>query len=30
MSHGCINLPMDVADWMYAWAPLGMVVLIVE
>ena len=30
MSHGCINLPMDVADWMYAWAPVGMAVLIVE
>ena len=30
MSHGCINLPMDVADWMCAWAPLGMAVLIVE
>jgi hypothetical protein len=30
MSHGCINLPMDVADWMYQWAPLGMAVLIVE
>ncbi|MCA9877176.1 MAG: L,D-transpeptidase [Thermomicrobiales bacterium] len=24
MSHGCINLPMDVADWMYQWAPMGM------
>lgn len=24
MSHGCVNLPMDVADWMYQWAPLGM------
>ena len=23
MSHGCINLPMDVAAWMYGWAPLG-------
>jgi hypothetical protein len=30
MSHGCINLPMDVANWMYEWAPLGMAVLIVE
>ena len=30
MSHGCINLPMDVADWIYEWAPLGMAVLIVE
>ncbi len=24
MSHGCVNLPMDVADWMYEWAPMGM------
>ena len=23
MSHGCVNLPMDVAAWMYQWAPLG-------
>ena len=30
MSHGCINLPLDVADWMYDWAPLGMAVLIVD
>ena len=30
MSHGCVNLPMAVAEWMYAWAPLGMPVLIVE
>jgi len=29
MSHGCINLPMDVADWMYQWAPVGMRVEIV-
>jgi hypothetical protein len=24
MSHGCVNLPMDVADWMYQWSQLGM------
>ena len=24
MSHGCVNLPMDVADWLYQWAPMGM------
>ena len=24
MSHGCINLPMDVADRMYQWSTLGM------
>ena len=29
MSHGCVNLPMDVADWMYQWAPMGMTVEIV-
>ncbi|MDP9358775.1 MAG: L,D-transpeptidase, partial [Chloroflexota bacterium] len=23
MSHGCVNLPLDVAKWMYGWAPLG-------
>jgi lipoprotein-anchoring transpeptidase ErfK/SrfK len=23
MSHGCVNLPMDVAAWLYAWAPIG-------
>jgi lipoprotein-anchoring transpeptidase ErfK/SrfK len=23
MSHGCINLPFDVAAWMYGWAPLA-------
>ena len=23
MSHGCINLPLDVAAWMFGWAPLG-------
>ena len=23
MSHGCVNLPMDVAEWLYAWTPMG-------
>jgi hypothetical protein len=23
MSHGCVNLPLDAAAWMYNWAPLG-------
>jgi lipoprotein-anchoring transpeptidase ErfK/SrfK len=23
MSHGCINLPMDVAEWMYQWINVG-------
>jgi lipoprotein-anchoring transpeptidase ErfK/SrfK len=30
MSHGCVNLPMDVADWMYQWAPVGMRVEITQ
>jgi hypothetical protein len=30
MSHGCINLPLDVAAWMYSWAPMGMAVLIID
>jgi lipoprotein-anchoring transpeptidase ErfK/SrfK len=29
MSHGCINLPIDVAAWLYNWAPVGTRVLIV-
>jgi lipoprotein-anchoring transpeptidase ErfK/SrfK/nucleotide-binding universal stress UspA family protein len=29
MSHGCVNLPMDVAAWLYAWAPIGTPVFIV-
>jgi lipoprotein-anchoring transpeptidase ErfK/SrfK len=23
MSHGCVNLPMDFAEWLYGWAPIG-------
>lgn len=29
MSHGCVNLPMDVAAWMYAWAPVGTLVTVI-
>ena len=29
MSHGCVNLPLDVAAWLYNWAPVGTPVLIV-
>jgi lipoprotein-anchoring transpeptidase ErfK/SrfK len=29
MSHGCINLPLDVAAWLYDWSPVGTPVLIV-
>ena len=29
MSHGCINLPLDVAAWLYDWAPVGTPVLVV-
>lgn len=28
MSHGCINLPMDVAAWIYTWAGYGARVVI--
>ena len=28
MSPGCVNLPMDVAAWLYDWAPVGTPVLI--
>jgi lipoprotein-anchoring transpeptidase ErfK/SrfK len=28
MSHGCINLPMDVADWLYSKAHVGMRIVI--
>lgn len=28
MSHGCVNLPIDVAYWLYMWAPIGTPVVI--
>jgi lipoprotein-anchoring transpeptidase ErfK/SrfK len=27
MSHGCVNLPVDVAQWMFDWAPIGTMVI---
>ena len=30
MSHGCINLPLDAAEWLYEWADLGTPVTVVE
>jgi hypothetical protein len=30
MSHGCVNLPLDVAAWLYDWAPVGTPVTILE
>ena len=29
-SHGCINLPLDVAAFLYGWAPLGTEVIVYE
>lgn len=29
MSHGCVNLPMDVAAWLFQWAAVGTPVTIV-
>jgi lipoprotein-anchoring transpeptidase ErfK/SrfK len=26
MSHGCVNLPLDFAHFLYGWAPLGTMV----
>ncbi|MEO5953861.1 MAG: LysM peptidoglycan-binding domain-containing protein, partial [Chloroflexia bacterium] len=27
MSHGCVNLPVDVSRWMFDWAPIGTMVV---
>jgi LysM repeat protein len=27
MSHGCVNLPVDAAKWMFEWAPIGTLVV---
>ena len=29
MSHGCVNLPMETAEWLYDWTPVGTPVVIV-
>ena len=29
MSHGGVNLPMETADWLNAWTPVGTPVVIV-
>lgn len=28
MSHGCVNLPLDAAAWLYKWAPMGTTVVV--
>lgn len=30
MSHGCVNLPIDKAEWLYWWAKIGTPVMITE
>ena len=27
-SHGCVSMPLDAAQWLYSWAPVGTVVRI--
>jgi lipoprotein-anchoring transpeptidase ErfK/SrfK len=27
MSHGCVGLPVDAAEWVYNWAPIGTTVI---
>lgn len=29
MSHGCVNLPLDVASFLYGWAPVGTAVSVI-
>lgn len=29
MSHGCVNLPLEVAAWLYDWAPIGTAVSVI-
>ena len=29
MSHGCVNLPLEVAAWMFDWAPIGTAVSVI-
>lgn len=28
LSHGCVNLPLDKAAWLYEWAPMGTPVIV--
>ena len=30
MSHGCVNLPLDVASFLYGWAPEGTAVTVID
>lgn len=30
LSHGCVNLPLDAAEWLYEWAPMGTTVVVVN
>jgi len=30
MSHGCVNLPLDVAEFLYGWAPEGTAVTVID
>ncbi len=29
MSHGCVNLPLDVASFLYTWAEIGTLVTVI-